>query len=357
MAIKISKETMKRTRKLSLSSKSDLTQVSIANVEAIAPSSSRRLPISVWFFHQDTFYEFLTPEIYKQSPDTFNTMLRLAKKYPTFKLYVKNHDHLKFIRFVEECKYQAASKDKPPEEKLKNTIINLKEKTDSILSNISEMNITPDIATQSKKVVKEVVTSVFTQEKIVTLLSKMLETNEKFLDEVIATTMVATSIGKKMDLPAEHLSVLTLCGLFHNIGEGKLPSRLIGPDKELTGDEFEIYKSHTVLGQEMLEELCLGGLKLPAEVQVVALQHHEKFNGCGYPNKKYGRQEENGPVGIHLYARIMAVADRYVELIQKIKLNNLQLTQAEILGRMFKQDGSFDPKILEHFKDLIKKEI
>lgn len=354
MAIKVSEETKKRTNQLPYEANiSDFTEVHLSNFEVIAPQEGRALPVSVWFVHQGVLYEFLNPASY--TIKNFNAVLGLRKRHVGFKLFVKSAENIQFLRFVEECRVEVIPK-KQSEKIVREVIDDVRDKAEDILGSISNMNIDPSLAATSRQVVSEVVTAVMSQPKLVTLFSKLLEMDGSYLDHAVATSMISAAIGKHIGLRAKELGIISLGALLHDIGLFKLPSRIIGPNKELSGDELELYKTHTSYGQELLDKMMHSGIRIPPEAEVIVLQHHERFNGLGYPNRKRGKQETEGNAGIHLYARIVAIADTYVEYLEEVKISP-EITQAQILARMFKQDGSFDPTLLRKFKEIIKEEM
>jgi HD-GYP domain-containing protein (c-di-GMP phosphodiesterase class II) len=75
-------------------------------------------------------------------------------------------------------------------------------------------------------------------------------------------------------------------------------------------------KSHTTLGYEELMQAIEKGAPIDEEIAIVALEHHEKFCGGGYPTGKCGRLEEKAD-GIHYLARIVSIADVYSALLMK----------------------------------------
>lgn len=98
----------------------------------------------------------------------------------------------------------------------------------------------------------------------------------------------------------------------HDIGKIAIPDVILNKPGKFTPEEFEIMKRHAALGGEILDQV-LAGLENPAYYQVardMAVYHHEKWNGQGYP---YGKKGEDIP----LCARIMAVADVFDALISE----------------------------------------
>ncbi len=85
----------------------------------------------------------------------------------------------------------------------------------------------------------------------------------------------------------------------HDIGKWAIPESILHKPSALTPEEWEIMKTHTSMGYEMLKDSKLDVLRMGA---LVAIQHQEKFDGTGYPKGLKGDE-------IHIYSRITTVAD------------------------------------------------
>ena len=108
---------------------------------------------------------------------------------------------------------------------------------------------------------------------------------------------VAVAIGREMGLDANTLEGLRVAGYLHDIGKISLPAELLSKPSKLTAIEYGLIKTHAQASYDVLK-----GVDFPWPVAQVALQHHERIDGSGYPNGLKGD-------GILLEARIMAVAD------------------------------------------------
>lgn len=108
---------------------------------------------------------------------------------------------------------------------------------------------------------------------------------------------LAVEIGRMLDLPARHLDEIRLCGLLHDIGQLTVPQRILHSPTRLSRQELDIVRRHCKAGCDLLKDLGY-----PAPVARVALEHHERLDGSGYPQGLRGDE-------ICLEARIVAVAD------------------------------------------------
>lgn len=134
-------------------------------------------------------------------------------------------------------------------------------------------------------------------------LSNIYSTDHFLYHHSVNVSIMAMAVGMEMGLTQKQLLDLGVGTLLHDIGKLSLPQDILNKPGKLTPDEFEVIKQHPKVGYEILrqqEDISL----LSAHV---ALQHHEKVDGTGYPRGLKGDE-------IHLYARITAVADVYEAL-------------------------------------------
>jgi HD-GYP domain-containing protein (c-di-GMP phosphodiesterase class II) len=112
-------------------------------------------------------------------------------------------------------------------------------------------------------------------------------------------------LGKWMQLDDRELTLLTTAASLYDIGSVKLPHSLLHNTTWFQPHEFEIVKTHTVLGYDLLKES-----DLDHRIALVALQHHERDDGSGYPAKLKGNQ-------IDRLSKIVALADVYLAMISE----------------------------------------
>lgn len=121
----------------------------------------------------------------------------------------------------------------------------------------------------------------------------------------IDVALLAVVIGIQMGYAQEALYNLALAALLHDWGKLSVPSEILNKPSGLTLSEFGQIKQHPIYGERMLRL----GSKLPAEVVKVVRQHHERWDGKGYPD---GLKGEN----IHCNAQIVALADVFDALTE-----------------------------------------
>lgn len=141
----------------------------------------------------------------------------------------------------------------------------------------------------------------------------------------------------------ERLEKLAMGALLHDVGKMMVPNEIINKPGKLDAGEWKIMQQHSAYGFEILRTKSRDLSIISAHV---AFQHHEKFNGEGYPRGLSGDH-------IHEFARIVAVADVYDALTSDRVYNKaMQLQQAyEIL--LAEANTHFDPVILQAFLERI----
>ncbi len=131
----------------------------------------------------------------------------------------------------------------------------------------------------------------------------------------------------------------------HDIGKVGIPDHILNKPGRLTDEEFEIMKTHTLIGRGALEraEKILGSKADFLEVaKVIALSHHERWNGEGYPHQLAGDE-------IPVAARLMAVADFYDSLVND-RIYRAALSHEEVTEMIRADRGKhFDPDIADVF--------
>lgn len=131
------------------------------------------------------------------------------------------------------------------------------------------------------------------------MLNNMRETSDITYMHSVNVSLIATVLGRWLRFPEEDIEILGLSGLLHDIGKLLIPENILYKPYKLTPKEYEVMKSHSLKGYHILK-----GLDLDERVKHVALMHHERCDGSGYPMALKREQ-------ISKYAKIIAIADVY----------------------------------------------
>ncbi|WP_431862419.1 HD domain-containing phosphohydrolase [Azospirillum sp.] len=142
-------------------------------------------------------------------------------------------------------------------------------------------------------------------------------------------------IAREMGLPDERVDNIRLGALMHDIGKVGIPAELLTKPGRLSKEEFELIKTHSRIGHDIVRNIDFD----PAVARIVA-EHHERFDGTGYPNGLKGEH-------IALEARIVAVAD-VVEAITSHRPYRPALGLETAVNEIRKHRGSaLDPAVVD----------
>ncbi len=131
---------------------------------------------------------------------------------------------------------------------------------------------------EAKKVVAELVESVLRNPDALVWLTQLKSQDEYTALHSIRVCILALTFGRHLELPPEHLNVLGIGALLHDIGKLKIPDEILNKPARLTDAEYTIMKTHVPLGVALLE----GSPGIPAAAIEVTGRHHERYSGQGY---------------------------------------------------------------------------
>jgi two-component system response regulator RpfG len=155
---------------------------------------------------------------------------------------------------------------------------------------------------------------------------------------------LALVIGRSFRLGARRLRDLEYAAILHDIGKIGIPDQILLKPKALEESEWQVMRRHPVIGHEILKGSASKYVRMGA---LIALGHHEKYDGSGYPN---------GLVGDHipLCARIVAVADVY-DALTSVRPYKKAWTYDQAFDYVTTQAGKhFDPRMVDAFTGMKK---
>jgi putative nucleotidyltransferase with HDIG domain len=176
-------------------------------------------------------------------------------------------------------------------------------------------------------------------------LARAIDANSKWTaGHSERVTELTLSIGRFLGLSRKDLDNLHRAALLHDIGKIGTPGKLIDKTEPLTDEEYRYIRQHPIIGARILEPI-----EAYAEVIPIVRQHHEWFNGQGYPDGLAGE-------AITLGARILAVADVY-DALSSERPYRPGMTPEQAIGVIRERSGThFDPLIVEAFLKAMKRE-
>ncbi len=165
----------------------------------------------------------------------------------------------------------------------------------SIQKFIKKNKNTEDIKNTIIKVVKD--------SRVQELLFLLRAVGDNIFKHSISVAVYSTAIGFDLHFPSHRLNTLGIASILHDIGMIKVGRLILNKDDKLTDEEKEIIKSHPKLGFDILSETD----GFTVEIPNIVLQHHERFDGTGYPNKISNEK-------IHIMSKIIGACDVYEAL-------------------------------------------
>ena len=135
-------------------------------------------------------------------------------------------------------------------------------------------------------------------------ISSLKTSDEYTFKHSVDVASMGMIIAKNRGLSTKEVQQIGVSGLLHDLGKSRIPNEILNKPGRLTEEEFEVMKTHPVLGYNMIKDKP----ELSTATKLGVLQHHEKMNGNGYPLKLQGDQ-------ITPFARILSVADIYDALV------------------------------------------
>ena len=169
--------------------------------------------------------------------------------------------------------------------------------------------------------------------------------DEESKEHIWRVARTAERVARELGLPDEQAEVLLRAARLHDVGKISVPEGILYKPGTLTAAEFEVVKAHTTVGAQLLSG---GQSAILRMAETVALTHHERWDGSGYPQGLKG-------LNIPIEGRIMAVADTYDALTHD-RTHRRAWSSQEAMTEISLQSGkAFDPGVVEAFLSLYER--
>ncbi len=256
------------------------------------------------------------------------------------RLYVPKNGRKQYLRFMEaNLERVVEDKDSSPKEKydvVKDVAINI----------ISDLSTTPEEVCnveRSKQWINNILELIISSRDDYAGLINAKNNDQYLYGHSINITMTSLIFAYYMGMNIEELSEFGLGLLLQDIGMGNVDSSIYNKPDKLNNEEFTIIRKHAEIGFHMLQETG----KISSESCLLALLHHENYNGSGYP---YGLKGND----INYYGRVSRIVDVYNALTSDRPYARAKTSDDACKIMEEDMKGLFDFEILGNFIDFLK---
>lgn len=183
-------------------------------------------------------------------------------------------------------------------------------------------------------------------EEVMRTLANTIDAKDPYTNgHSLRVAKYSTEIAKRSGMSKERQKEVYQMALLHDIGKIGVPDEIINKDTRLTNEEYAEIRKHPAIGSDILKTIE----EIP-DIMIGARWHHERYDGCGYPDGLAGEE-------IPEIARIIGVADAYDAMTSKRSYRNI-LSQEVVRGEIERGKGTqFDPYFADIMIQMIDEDI
>lgn len=250
-------------------------------------------------------------------------------------LYFHNSDRRKFIQYNNFLAKKLVENSNVPAQSKVGMLKNVSEK---YLEEAFTVGLKPQVLDQGKEVCENVFQLVENSKDLHKLLKSFNDFDPSAYSHAFLVTLYTTAIIKQFEWQSKAtIESAAMACMFHDIGKILLPKEIaMKPRSELTAEEFEIYKTHPELGVKVVETNRL----INNSVKQIILQHHEAFDGSGFPYGKKGSK-------ILTLANIIGLVDDFVHIMVEQKIQPTDALKKILVNKQMV--ARYNSSIVENF--------
>lgn len=193
-------------------------------------------------------------------------------------------------------------------------------------------------AARLEPVVSKMIESVLRNPDALAPLARLKQMDAYATEHAVATAALIIALGQQQDMPQPELEKLALGTLLKDIGQSAMATKLMTKPGMLSKSEYTLVQSHVEEGLAVLEATS----RLSETSVAVVLEHHERYNGCGYPYRMAGDE-------ISLAGRMAAIVDSY-DAMTSDRPYRPAISPFLALRQLYDQGGTqFDPALIAAF--------
>ncbi|NLD27164.1 MAG: HD-GYP domain-containing protein [Acholeplasmataceae bacterium] len=195
---------------------------------------------------------------------------------------------------------------------------------------------------QLKETVNEMVYHILNDDMVFMTLTGIRDIDNYTFLHSVDVCIYSVVTAKALNLANDEIYDLAMAAILHDVGKCKIPLSILNKPGKLTGEEIEIMKRHSINGYEIASQMP----GISDKMARIICQHHEKWDGTGYPLrlKTYD---------IELGARIISIADVYDALTADRVYRKRFMPHEAAEYLMANNESQFDPRILKNFINTI----
>jgi len=227
-------------------------------------------------------------------------------------------------------------------------VINVTDKDGDVFFNRVDLKILESLAASASVAIQNDLRRMDIEEvylELVKTLAEAIETKDAYTrGHCERVPEISLNIAKTMGLSLHQIRDILLASILHDVGKIGIPERILTKAGPLDQQEWALIHEHPDLGLNIIQHVGFLG-----EAREIIAQHHERYDGTGYPKGLKGES-------IHLGARILAVADTF-DAMSSERPYHPSLKKAMIIEEIRQQAGlQFDPQVVEIFLALLAQE-
>lgn len=206
-----------------------------------------------------------------------------------------------------------------------------------------------ELAKKNSKILSLQKRTVGVQKEMIHVLGEAIETRSgETGNHVKRVAMLSALLAKLKGLSHREIEIIEIISPMHDVGKIAVPEAILDKPGKLTASEWKIMQQHTTVGFNLLKTSNGDLTNLAA---IIANEHHERWDGNGYPQQKSG-------TNIHIFARITAIADVFDALLSQRCYKDAWPIERVVAWFEAEQGLQFDPDLttllLENIEEFVK---